>query len=841
MNLADLLLAEGQPPEAPPQMNWGDVLANIKKAFTENPHQDQLLRSIGAGAASAADPFGIPSAVAGVMSPETRDSWRAVQQQEGMVPQMIGSAVGGVAAIPRVLGAIGGGALRSAGVLGGGAAASDVIDEHGGGVDGAVGKNTLAKMLLGGAAATPLRYAAPMAAGGGTMLAMNGEAQAQGVDRNAIAARMRAMKPEQVRAFQEANGLMTDGRVGPETIGKAVELEMARAARSSVEAEQGRIKAQGEAEGAKEAARIKAEAEARGIESEKASELKSKEARRPFIERNPEYSTYAPWIAGAASAAIPVLSSLLTRRAATAPARQTAGAVDDAMAAYKAAPSPIGARTAAAAADDYATAAAAKPASPTALDRGLDAATVGTAAMMPTAAVMMPNIIDYAQQSPDSPAYKQAADQFTMNKMLERLWGPTSMGMILAGSGRLAGDKTAAAMINPAPKGANLAEARTLGQMLSEGAPTAGQTSAVARRLGSEMSPITIGTAPSPAAPGVLTRVEDAFKGTPRFRAQRADDEATMLAAQRGRQQEQRLLEQSQRVDRQADRRSDAVDRRAGAVDAEVVQQTSAGMGASNRGTLPTPVSKAAAAEPDHPTIAEPVRPDMTQGQKAQPSPASQTNQPARTSPPPENNASATGSTSTDVVKTPAAVKVANLQEIIPQQLQRQVDVLNKQTARSWPALLEDFKGGGKELDRAVHSIVKKAVGREPKDVEMAAAMKIARRWHGEQKAVGKLAVPGAIAAGGATALSADKADAIGREVEKRMVAGQDIGAIRPADISRAIGMSEDEIAPELARLSQRAGTLDNGRTRRDQLRAIKDRSSPTGHRDGMGRFVAAP
>lgn len=79
MNLADLLLAEGQPPEAPPQMNWGDVLANIKKAFTENPHQDQLLRSIGAGAASAADPFGIPSAVAGVMSPETRDSWLHLQ------------------------------------------------------------------------------------------------------------------------------------------------------------------------------------------------------------------------------------------------------------------------------------------------------------------------------------------------------------------------------------------------------------------------------------------------------------------------------------------------------------------------------------------------------------------------------------------------------------------------------------------------------------------------------------------------------------------------------------------------------------------------------------------
>lgn len=822
MNLADLLMASSND-----GMPGFDTLPLRETADAD---AKRLQRMAVAAGASAPDLFGIPSAVLGAVSPEMRDSWRAVQQQEGMVPQMIGSAVGGVAAIPRVLGAIGGGALRSAGVLGGGAAASDVIDEHGGGVDGAVGKNTLAKMLLGGAAATPLRYAAPMAAGGGTMLAMNGEAQAQGVDRNAIAARMRAMKPEQVRAFQEANGLMTDGRVGPETIGKAVELEMARAARSSVEAEQGRIKAQGEAEGAKEAARIKAEAEARGIEAEKASELKGKEARRPFIERNPEYSTYAPWIAGAASAAIPVLSSLLTRRAATAPARQTAGAVDDAIAAYKAAPSPIVARTAAAAADDYAAAAAARPASPTALDRGLDAATVGTAAMMPTAAVMMPNVIDYAQQSPDSPAYKQAAEQFTVDKMLERLWGPTSMGMILAGSGRLTGDKLANATINPAPKGSNLAEARTLGQMLSEGAPTAGQTSAVARRLGSEMSPITIGTAPTPAAPGVLTRVEDAFKGTPRFRAQRADDEATMLAAQRGRQQEQRLLEQSQRVDR-----------RAGAVDAEVVQQTSAGMGASNRGTLPTPVSKAAAAEPDHPTIAEPVRPDMTQGQKAQPSPASQTNQPARTSPPPENNASATGSTSTDVVKTPAAVKVANLQEIIPQQLQRQVDVLNKQTARSWPALLEDFKGGGKELDRAVHSIVKKAVGREPKDVEMAAAMKIARRWHGEQKAVGKLAVPGAIAAGGATALSADKADAIGREVEKRMVAGQDIGAIRPADISRAIGMSEDEIAPELARLSQRAGTLDNGRTRRDQLRAIKDRSSPTGHRDGMGRFVAAP
>lgn len=820
MNLADLLMASSN--EGMPGFD------TLPLRETADADAKRLQRMAVAAGASAPDLFGIPSAVLGAVSPEMRDSWRAVQQQEGMGPQMVGAAAGGVAAIPRILGAVGGGALRSAGVLGGGAASSDVIDEYAGGVDGAVGKGTLAKMLLSSAAATPLRFAAPMAAGGGTMLAMEGDAKAQGVDRNLVAARMRAMKPDQLKAFQEANGLAADGRVGPETIGKAVELEVARAARSSVEAEQGRIKAQGEAEAAKEAARIKAEAEARGIEAEKASELKGKEARRPFIERNPEYSTYAPWIAGAASAAIPVLSSLLTRRAATAPARQTAGAVDDAMAAYKAAPSPIGARTAAAAADDYATAAA-RPASPTWLDRGLDAATVGTAAMLPTAAVMMPNVIDYAQQSPDSPAYKQAAEQFTVDKMLERLWGPTSMGMILAGSGRLAGDKTAAAMINPAPKGANLAEARTLGQMLSDGAPTARQTSAVARRLGSEMSPITIGTASAPAAPGVLTRVEDAFKGTPRFRAQRAEDEATMLAAQRGRQQEQRLLEQSQHVDR-----------RAGAVDAEVVQQTSAGTGASNRGTLPKPVSKAAAAEPD-PTIAEPVRSDRKPGQKAPPSPASQTNQPARTSPPPENNASATVSASTDVVKTPASVTVANLQEIIPQQLQRQADVLNKQTARSWPALLDDFKGGGQELDRAVHSIVKQAIGREPKDTEMAAAMKIARRWHGEQKAGGKLAVPGAIAAGGAVALSADKADAIGREVEKRMVAGQDIGSIRPADISKVIGMSEDEIAPEIARLSRRAGTLDNGRTRVDQLRAIKDRSSPTGHRDEMGRFAPAP
>ncbi|TXH51741.1 MAG: peptidoglycan-binding protein [Desulfurellales bacterium] len=821
MNLADLLMAssnEGMP--------GFDTLPLRESADAD---AKRLQRMAIAAGASAPDVFGIPSALLGIVSPEMRDDWRSVQQQEGMGPQMVGAAAGGVAALPRILGAIGGGALRSAGVLGGGAASADVLDEYAGGVDDAVGKGTLAKMLLGSAAVTPLRYAAPMAAGGGTILGMESEAAAQGVDRNAVAARMRAMRPDQVRAFQAANGLRVDGQAGPETVGKAIEMEMAKAARNSVEAEQGRIRAQGEADAAREAARIKAEAEARGIEAEKASELKGKEARRPFVERNPEYSTYAPWLAGAAAAAIPVVSSLLTRRAATAPARQAAGAVDDAMAAYKAAPSPIGARTAATAADDYATAAAARPASPTALDRGLDAATVGTAAMLPTAAVMMPNVIDYAQQSPDSPAYKQAAEQFTVDKMLERLWGPTSMGMILAGSGRLAGDKTAAAMINPAPKGANLAEARTLGQMLSDGAPTAGQTSAVARRLGSEMSPITIGTASAPAAPGVLTRVEDAFKGTPRFRAQRAEDEATMLAAQRGRQQEQRLLEQSQHVDR-----------RAGAVDAEVVQQTSAGTGASNRGTLPKPVSKAAAAEPD-PTIAEPVRSDRKPGQKAPPSPASQTNQPARTSPPPENNASATVSASTDVVKTPASVTVANLQEIIPQQLQRQVDVLNKQTARSWPALLDDFKGGGQELDRAVHSIVKQAIGREPKDTEMAAAMKIARRWHGEQKAGGKLAVPGAISAGGAVALSADKADAIGREVEKRMVAGQDIGSIRPADISKVIGMSEDEIAPEIARLSRRAGTLDNGRTRVDQLRAIKDRSSPTGHRDEMGRFAPAP
>lgn len=794
----------------------------------------------GAMAASALDPLNIPSALVGTVSPKARDAWREAQSAAGPVPQMVGGMAGGAMAVPRILAAAGGG-LKGALALGGAAGSSDVVDEAGGGVEGAMGGKTLAKALLSGASALPLRAAAPVAAAGGTMLAQSGEdAQAQGIDRAAIARRMQSMTPDQIKEFQAANGIAVDGRAGNETIGKALELEIARAGRNSAEAEQGRIRAsgeadaareaariraQGEADAAKEAARIKAQTEAEGMRNEAASRLKASDARRPFLERNPEYSTYAPWAAGAAAAAVPTLASLLTRRAATAPVRQASRSVDNAVESYKASPSPMAARTAANAGGDY-QAAASAPAKPVSgMDRALDVGTIGTAAALPTAAVMAPNVIDYAQQPDDSPAYKQAARQFTADKMLERLWGPTSMGAILAGTGRLTGDKLAQATINPAPKGSNLAQAKTLAQMLEDGAPTPSQTGAVSRRLAGEMTPVAPG---QPATAGVLQNVDDTLRGTPRYRAQRADEEAKLLTAQNDAAQARRVAEQDRLAAQQDDLGK-----------LEAVRRLNGPKAVTEPDTKPKVVHVDAG---DDPVVKE--TPPETPGRTTQRKPASTTNQELTTSDPP------IGDNLADTVRGLKALVKADgytpEHSRIVQNMQSDMNLLGSKpiSADKVDSFIteanREFRARG--LPVIAPEALKARLGGTARAVRTGVmkgdtADEVAGKAFGNNKTLAVTATAGA-AAGAAT----DKADAkVGDEVVKRMVNGKALEDMTPAEL-RNSGLGDDEIGPALDRVRKKAGARENGRTAADQIRALRDPSSPTGRRHPTnGQFVAAP
>lgn len=132
-----------------------------------------------AGIASAADPLGIPSAVLGLVSPEARDNWRAVQRQDGMGPQIVGGMATGLPAFGAIvkggktlLGAMG----RSAGA----ATASDFVDAAAG-KEGAVGKHTAIKALASQVGVAPAKAVLP-AAGvlGASQIEFVPEAKAEG-------------------------------------------------------------------------------------------------------------------------------------------------------------------------------------------------------------------------------------------------------------------------------------------------------------------------------------------------------------------------------------------------------------------------------------------------------------------------------------------------------------------------------------------------------------------------------------------------------------------------------------------------------------------------------------
>ena len=308
----------------------------------------------------------------------------------------------------------------------------------------------------------PLRYAIPAL---GTDMALDmgaSQANAQGAGAEA---RLRQMSPQELSAYQGSIGVPPDGRIGPQTIAAAQRYEAEQRAKADQSAEIDRIRVQGEAAVKLERGRILAQAEADGNKAKAASQLSAEEAQRPFLQRNPEYSTYAPYVAGGLAAALPMAGALMSRRAATMPARQQARSIDAAVDGFNAAPTPLTARTAAQAVSQP-TGQVAQPSGWRGVMNGmLDYASMGVGAALPSAAVVAPYFVDYMQPA-GTEANRQAAEQFTVPKLVERMTGPFALGMAMAGGGRFLGEKAGQAFINPAPRGSNMAQANVLNEMV---------------------------------------------------------------------------------------------------------------------------------------------------------------------------------------------------------------------------------------------------------------------------------------------------------------------------------------------------------------------------------------
>lgn len=303
----------------------------------------------------------------------------------------------------------------------------------------------------------PLRYAMPAI---GTQIAADSvstaNAQPAGVE-----ARLRGMSQQELMAYQRMIGVNPDGRIGPATLSAASRYEADQQARSSQAAESDRIRAQGDADARREAARIEAESRARLAEERGRSELSAEEAQRPFLQRNPGYSAYAPYVAGAAAAALPAVGALLSRRSATMPQRQAAQAVDASVAQFNRSPTPMTARTVSEAAS--APLPATQPNN--LLANVMDYGSLGVGASLPSAAVVAPYFIDYMQPS-GTPTREAASQEFTLDKLRERMTGPFALGLAMAGGGRFLGEKAGAAFMNPAPRGANAAQANAIRGMV---------------------------------------------------------------------------------------------------------------------------------------------------------------------------------------------------------------------------------------------------------------------------------------------------------------------------------------------------------------------------------------
>jgi hypothetical protein len=141
--------------------------------------EGENLRKFGtSAAASAVDPFNLPSAALGLVSPGGRDAWREAQREGGAVPNLLGAGLSGVGATSAAFNAlktlpqmVGFGALTGGG--------SDVVDAASG-KEGALNSGTALKTVVGGASALPpgMLLAGGGALAGGALVA--DQAMAQG-------------------------------------------------------------------------------------------------------------------------------------------------------------------------------------------------------------------------------------------------------------------------------------------------------------------------------------------------------------------------------------------------------------------------------------------------------------------------------------------------------------------------------------------------------------------------------------------------------------------------------------------------------------------------------------
>jgi len=124
------------------------------------------------------------------------------------------------------------------------------------------------------------------------------------------------------------------------------------------------------------------------------------------------------------------------------------------------------------------------------------------------------------------------------------------------------------------------------------------------------------------------------------------------------------------------------------------------------------------------------------------------------------------------------------------------------------------------------------------KAITPTAVQKAKRSYKGNRT----LGLTGAAAGGSAAAaaLTPSQSEALESRVSGLMVSGKRIEDITARDVQGFVSDAEPAaIEAALMDMRGRAGERTNGRTQADQLRAIKDRSSPTGFRSPDGRFAS--
>ena len=203
------LLDESEGRAIPPQPGSTDpdYVASI-------PDADKYTTSL---AASAVDPFNIPSSLLGLVAPQTRDAWRSAQKESpsgGFVGSML-SGGGAYNAASKALTAAKAGLTSQVALGAGSGAGSDAIDAAAG--EKVDPRHALAKALIGGGLAAPMRYAVPTVAGGAAVdLGLDPVSQMMGAGAQA------ALPPEKQRRLDEINATISGPQfktMGPQARG----------------------------------------------------------------------------------------------------------------------------------------------------------------------------------------------------------------------------------------------------------------------------------------------------------------------------------------------------------------------------------------------------------------------------------------------------------------------------------------------------------------------------------------------------------------------------------------------------------------------------------------------